>query len=257
MSSGFAHYSPERYMAAIFLSAEDLVANTQNVGRLIGIFGPLLDEEQLFPTTVREATPAGARPRIGFTSADGSKALALLGSRFDYVEQSQNPNGEDMVGLREFAVRAARVLGTILEGLGKKAHRLALVRNGHIIDADHDAMGRRLLALPRVYQGSPLNEWDWRVNGVVERGFGEFREATNTITAIRYAPGQIIEIANGVLTQSKEVHQPRLEIDINTLASSTALRFSGVDLAEFFHEAVSWHDEVAASLLATALEGAE
>ena len=198
-----------RGCTSAFVNAQGITANAQNVGKLLGALGQHLDDEQMLPTTIQEATPSGPRPRIGFVSSEGTKFLTLLTSRFDYTEQSQLdivedtiPEGGNVLGdFEAFCDQAARFLQVALECTDLKSHRLACVRESLLVNIEHLDVLRRMLTLPGPYQQTSPLEWNWRVNSLIEREFGAQRELTNTITTIVHAQSQLITMDNGVIRQ--------------------------------------------------------
>jgi hypothetical protein len=230
-----------RYLASVFVDADDLTPTKHFISDLMEAFG----DEEFIPDVRQEPTPLGVKQRIGFRDLDGSRVLALNGQRFDFMRLPLGLEKGDRCELGEFdsfCEEAARKLVIAIDYFARKAHRLAAVQEGFLRDMSEDVMGEiaeRLLKLPQFYCNSSIFEWDWRVASLVERHMAELVELTNNITTVRRSTGHLLLIPGG--QQMKQIDGIRVDFDINTNPGNSAQRFGNGHIKSFFEQAPAWH----------------
>jgi len=241
-----------RYLASVFVDAGSITPTGENIAGL----QKALDDNKLIPTSVREETPTGRVPRIAFATSNGEWLLALLGKRFDVSRFGNTPDGSNLGEFSNFCEEAAIKLITMLNYFKRKAHRLAAIQEGLLPDMpkkDMNKIAARLLNLPTTYSKNPPFEWDWRAASKVERSFSDIKESINTIATIRRVRGTLL--VNKEDGQGKQsFDRVRVDFDINTVPTNVTARFDDSQIAEFFKQAILWHDELSSEIFSFILK---
>jgi hypothetical protein len=123
-----------RYLASVFVDAQELTPNTQIITTLL----TSLNRFQLLPNMISVLTPNGVSQRMAFQSSDGSKQLVLNLNRFDFTYSASVPLSDGLVPFNEFCNDATEALLAALQQFGHKANRLAAVRDSFLVNLPED-----------------------------------------------------------------------------------------------------------------------
>ena len=147
------------------------------------------DDDRIIPTPVAEPGHGGGPfvQRIAYGIQENGWQIVLAKKRFDVmVRPTVDSNPGSLTG---FCENASKILGITLDFFERKAHRVALVQEGLILDLSDDQkikIASKLFRYPPTFAQDIPFEWQWRTASEVEREFGGATEITNTIiTTIR------------------------------------------------------------------------
>lgn len=249
-----------RQLASVFIDAEDLAPTEQDTAWLTALlaeseppFPPLVAHTQtsavprIQPMWVPDPTSPTGGPRFGAIDTFSGTTLMLLANRFDYADNSTEPNGTMLRPLTEFCAAAAHALSASVEHFRlDKARRLAVVQEGYLTKKNADVLKSHpdtLFCLPALFHRFTPFEWDWRVNANIARSFGGYEEQTNNIITLRRHTVRVYT-TEPTGASTTEIDTVRLDIDINTLPKTTSRRFGADALSSYFAEAPEWHSEL-------------
>ena len=230
-----------RYLCSAFVDAASIDANPKIMSGLLKV----LKDEQLEAATVLEQTDSGNIPRILLRDNVRAWQIFFGSKRFDMTRLPSGPDKGKFEKFAAFCKHAGAILSTCLGYFQRNAHRLAAIQEGllpEMPESQMDDIARRILNMPPTFARRVPFEWDWRCASVNERIFARTRERTNTIAKIQRVTGTITrKDSEG---RSEEFDRIRLDLDINTIPTETAARFSGQHIKGFFNKAGSWHKDL-------------
>jgi hypothetical protein len=236
-----------RYLASVYLDIDSLVPEKSLISDLL----TSLDDERFFSLQVLEMpdVPGGSpKPRIGLSNQKDGYDLVLLGKRFNFVMAPLPPDGKNMVELDKFCSEAAEKLNAVLKCLGRRAKRLALVREGFLPKMEPkqmDKICKHLLTLPKTFSDKTPFEWDCRAASRISRNFAGRTEDTNTLVTIKRFKGNLVEPSG----KETKIDQIRVDLDINTSPENIKERFGETEIGAFFCEVVKWQKELEEEVL--------
>ena len=230
-----------RYLASAYVDAASIIANSQDTVSLLPGFG----NDKLMPA---QAVESGVQ-RLAFHSPDEGLTIALRAERFDVtVENTGEEDIDTSETMATFCALASRSLSHALSHFGRKAHRLAFVRETLLSEISEEGLQkvcRRVLQLPPPFSANPPFEWNWRAGSEIERSFGRCTEPTYTLVTARRVEG----------TYQVRGEEPvpfdriRLDVDVNTTPKDTRARFDEDDVSPFFQEVINWQEELGQQVL--------
>ncbi len=209
-------------------------------------FLKILNDDRLFPVTVKEQSPSGLVDRIGFQSSGGEWNLIFLGHRFDFSRRKTATIEGDFGDFSDFCREASTRLITGLNYFGRKAHRLSAVQEGLLPEMSNqgiDDIAKRLLKLPSIFSANFPHEWDWRSVSFIQRSFGDLSEPTNTIAIMKRRSG-VFRKAGENGNDEQPLNRVFFEFDINTLPDNTKARFGAEEVTSFFEQISAWHSQL-------------
>lgn len=236
-----------RNLASVFVDAQSIVNTSRDVKALLDVLASLELEIDFLPVSVAEAKGEGIPvSRIGFMSQNQAWKLFLLSDRFslsqDYVGLDADLDSGNVGGLGEFITVATPVLLAVVEHYHRRGHRLAVVQEGFLPSENTKLreIESSLLNLPPTFQSYSPTEWNWRAAAVVERGFGNQNEDTNTIVKVERVQGELSQ------PQGKRVafDMIRVDLDINTVPINTVARFGPQEVRDFLEASLLWHENL-------------
>lgn len=223
-----------RYLASVFLDAESITPQPDHITGLLRA----LQDDSFLPMAAAERVGTRNVRRIGLT-ADGGWTLILARKRFDLSLLPTDERGENVGDFGAFCEAAGAKLSATLEHFGRRAHRVAAVREGllrEMADAEMDVIAQRLLNLPGTFGSNIPFEWDWRAASHVARSFAGLDEMTNTVITIKRVAGSLTTGEE----EETDFDRIRVDIDVNTIPTNTTERFGGNEVMEFFSSVVEW-----------------
>ena len=236
-----------KYLASVFVDADSITHESKYITDL----QKELKEEGFVPLQVFEGPGPGVtisshgivKPRIGFHNPDKGIHLVLQGTRFDYSKQPLLSSVKEMGEYSDFLKEASDKLNIAMDYFGRKAHRLAAIKEGFLPEMNSkklNAICSNLLILSDTFSKLLPFEWDWRVASKIERTFGKCVEKTNTVVSIRRRQGKI------TVEENKEIDFDRINIvfDINTLPDDSRARFGSKEVNDFFDNINGWQKEL-------------
>lgn len=239
MTSPLGFDMKHRYLASVYVDADSIVANKE----AFAVADALGDEYLPLP-----ANEMGV-PRVAFRAQASGRLLALKSSRFDLSESAtaEEPNDTDE-SLAAFCRTAPTILGHVLTYFGRRAHRLAMVRESILTEIAAEQLSQVCLHTvkpPPTFVDPPPFEWNWRVATRIARSFGSCSEETNTIATAMRLQGSIGFDED----QQLPFDRIRLDLDINTTPANTRARFEADDVSAFFDSMQQWQTDLAEEVL--------
>lgn len=240
-----------RYLATAYVDADSITPESDNVAGAL----KALDDERFVSIPAFQNVEGKRVPRIGFMAPDGW-TFVLGGTRFDLSLRPTVGEGDNMGEFSDFCKEAPLKLISALAFFDRKAHRLAVVREGMLPEmevGEMEAVARHLLNMsPTFTQNQPF-EWNWRSAALIDRTFGGISEPTNTIVTVSRLAGTLGPDADG--ENEVEFDRLRVDLDINTTPKNVKARFGTNEILAYFEAAQDWHKSLGNEISAFLAEG--
>lgn len=232
------------YKISAFGDFNDIHPTTENIIYLI----EHLKDYNMVPSVIQETQinninePPIQLQRLSLISSDGKERVVILANRLDYEVISTDDAPLILEQRSALNEKICKIIHVILTKFNKNSSRLALNVASFIVNqtsAEIKNFTKKYSNPITIYNEFPLSEWSTHLMARKEINICSKQNTLNINTFISSVNNAKQGIIGAIESKGFSVN-----VDINTIAENSNLRFSATDLASFIETATTFWDNI-------------
>jgi hypothetical protein len=233
-----------RYQTVAFMPS--IEANSVNISKMMELF----TDRGLVPTTQPE--PSIANPlsqtqvRFNLKSANNEWDIHFGIDRIDITKNATDVKGDNLGTIEQFCADVSDIFLKINSKYPQQANRIALLSNVILNEMKEDVLAGIYLKLfnpIKLYAKNMPTEWNSRTIARLQKEFSGNTEIFNFVSDVNRINGLI-----NINQEIKPIDRIAINIDINTIPTTTIYRFGTKELEGFYNNVSIWHNELLSNI---------